>query len=191
MVAWIISGLPASGKGTQCGKIASLYDWVHLDTGENLRREMQQQTSLAQEATRYISRGGLVPDFLIRQLMAQMLEKHTNARGLIFDGFPRTLGQARILEDFTQQYHFALKGMICLEIDQEEIIRRIQIRAVQGGRKDDQDRAVIQKRIDDQTKQLLDLKGFYEERNKFFAVDGSKSVEEVFGQIRQIIDDAG
>lgn len=188
MIGLIISGLPASGKGTQCKMVASQYDLVHLDTGENLRREMQQQTPLGMEARKFISLGRLVPDNLIREIEIKMIDKFPSARGFLFDGFPRTIGQAEILEGFNKEYGITVKAFILLEVEQKEIIERIHKRAIEGNRKDDQDINIIMKRIEQQSAELNALIGFYSQRNKYFKVDGNGDMKQVFESIKTIID---
>lgn len=189
MTGLIISGLPASGKGTQCKKVAGEYHLAHLDTGENLRREITQQTPLGQEAQRFISQGKLVPDAIIHQIIRKVIEGYPSGQGFVFDGFPRTLGQAKMLEEFGRQYNLKISGMIYLGVHEEEIIERIRKRAQEGGRPDDQDPAIIQKRIRNQRNQLADLKSFYQEKQKYFEVDGLGTIDEVFERIRLIVEE--
>lgn len=191
MTGLIISGLPASGKGTQCKKVAAEYGLAHLDTGENLRQEIAQESPLGLEAKKFISQGKLVPDSIIHQIIRKVMDRYPSGQGFVFDGFPRTIGQARMLEDFGQQYNLQISGMIYLKVQEKQIIERIRKRAQEAGRKDDQDPDIIQKRIQGQRKQLIDLKTFYQEREKYYEVDGTGDMEEVFEQIRQKIDQQG
>ncbi len=183
MTGLIISGLPASGKGTQCKKVAHEYHLAHLDTGENLRHEIAQESPLGLEAKKYISQGKLVPDVIIQEIMRKVMDRYPSGQGFVFDGFPRTLGQARMLEDFGQEYNLHISGMIYLRVQEEHIIERIRKRAREAGRKDDQDPDIIQKRIQGQRKQLIELKAFYQEREKYYEVDGTGNIDEVFEQI--------
>ncbi|MFO7977224.1 MAG: nucleoside monophosphate kinase [Bacteroidales bacterium] len=191
MTGLIISGLPASGKGTQCKKVASEYGLAHLDTGENLRQEIAQESTLGLEAKKFIAQGKLVPDTLIQKIMVKVMGRYPSGQGFVFDGFPRTIGQARMLEDFGKEYNLHISGMIYLKVREEQIIERIRKRAQEAGRRDDQDPDIIQKRIQGQRKQLVDLKAFYQEREKYYEVDGMGDVAEVFDQIRKIIEHQG
>jgi adenylate kinase len=184
----IISGLPASGKGTQCQQVASAKGFVHIDTGQKLRREIEMSTALGLEMTDYTSRGKFVPDSIIHKVMEHALKQENHAVGYIFDGFPRTRQQAEMLEDFGKEFGFKIKAMIYLEVDQQKILERIHKRAAAAGRKDDQDPQVIQHRIQIQRNQAIELKEYYRKKNLLFLVDGNQKVEEVSREIMKILE---
>lgn len=185
MTGLIITGLPASGKGTESEKIAGAYQLVHLDTGERLRQEIENRSEIGREAQKYISKGELVPDSLINKLMNRLLEEQQDQKGVILDGFPRSRHQAEFLEEHPVE----VKGMIYLDVSREVIKERMQKRAEETGRKDDKDPQVIQKRIEEQQEQLKEIVAFYRERNKMYTVDGNESIEEVFNSIKEIIEE--
>lgn len=184
MKGLIISGLPASGKGTESEKVAQAYQLVHLDTGKKLRHEIEKGSEIGREAQTYISEGKLVPDSLINAFMDKLLEEQQDQQGVVLDGFPRSKKQAAFLED----HPIRVQAFIYLDVKKEVIKERIQKRAEETDRKDDRDPEVIRKRIEDQQEQLKDIKAFYKERNKMYTVDGNGSIEEVFQSIKKVIE---
>lgn len=184
MKGLIISGLPASGKGTESKKLAEAYQLLHLDTGEKLRQEVEKESEIGKEAQQYLSKGELVPDGLINRMIATFLENQPKEQGIILDGYPRTVQQAAFLEKHTLQ----VRAMIYLEVEREVLKERMQKRAEETGRKDDKDPQIIRKRIEEQEEQLKELRTFYRERNKLYPVDGNGRIEEVFHSIKETID---
>lgn len=188
MTVLIISGLPATGKGTQCKKVAADFGLAHLDTGDYLRHEIDRGSELGKEAKEYISKGKLVPNSVVQEAVDNMLKKRKNTQGVIFDGFPRTKEQAEILEKLCDEYNLKLQGMIYLDVEENEMIKRIKTRAEQDNRKDDQDPTIIKQRIDEQKKQLKGLIDYFKERNMLYKVDGNGSKEQVYENIKSTID---
>lgn len=184
MKGLIISGLPASGKGTESEKVAQAYQLVHLDTGKKLRQEIEKGSEIGREAQTYISKGKLVPDALINAFMDRLLREQQGRQGVVLDGFPRSKKQAAFLEEHSLQ----VQAFIYLDVKKEVIKERMRKRAEETGRKDDKDPEVIRQRIEDQQEQLKDIKAFYRERNKMYTVDGNASIEEVFQSIKNVIE---
>lgn len=187
MKGLIISGLPASGKGTESKKLAGTYPLLHLDTGEKLRQEVEKESEIGKEAQQYLSKGELVPDALINKMIETLLENQPKEQGVILDGYPRTVQQAAFLEKHPLQ----LRAMIYLEVEREVLKERMQKRAEETSRKDDKDPKIIRQRIAEQEENLRELRAFYRERNRMYPVDGNGSIEEVFYSIKETIDKNG
>ena len=188
MVGIIIAGLPASGKGTQCNKLAETYGLAHVNIGENLRHEVKRETAIGKEAENHIKKGKLVPDALVKEVMDKLLSAHEGVRGFIFDGFPRSVEQAKILSEISVKHGLQIKAMIYLQVDEEEITKRIQKRAKESDRNDDQDPAVVKQRIDRQRKEISDLITFYQKEGIYYKVDGKAGIDEVFKEIKGVIE---
>lgn len=184
MIGLIISGLPASGKGTESKKVASTFNLIHLDTGEKLREEVEKESDIGKEVEKYISKGELVPDELINKVMKMLLDKQPPHQGVILDGFPRSIQQAAFLEE----HPLEVRAMIYLDVKREIIQERMRKRAEEDGREDDKNPQIMRKRIDEQEAQLSEIKTFYQERNKMYHMDGNGSIEEVFHSIKGVIE---
>ena len=187
MFNFIMFGPPGSGKGTQSIKIAEKYGLVHISTGDIFRSEIRNKTVLGLKVQSIIEKGELVPDELLVDILRSAMHRYPNPDGFVFDGFPRTLRQANDLDQLMQEEGSAISLVVTLEVHDQEIIGRLLKRAELEGRKDDTE-DVIRNRLDiylGQTKPLIE---FYIEQDKFAAVDGVGSVDEIFNSICEIID---
>ncbi len=183
----VIFGPPGAGKGTQSVKIAEKYRLGHISTGDLLRNEIKNQTPLGLKVRNIIEKGELVPDELLIDLLKGAMHKHNDVNGFIFDGFPRTLMQAEELDRFLQGEGQRINLTLALEVEEEELIKRILHRAMESDRTDDTEE-VIQNRLlvyHNQTKPLID---YYRKQGKFESVFGKGTIDQIFGKLCVVID---
>lgn len=189
MLNIVIFGAPGSGKGTQSDKIIEHYNLFHISTGDVLRDNIRRGTELGQIAKGFIDQGQLVPDELIIDILAQVLDENKeNAReGVIFDGFPRTIPQAEALERLLADRGTRVDAVVGLEVPEEELIKRILLRGQQSGRADDNE-DTARKRLEVYHNQTSPLKAYYEQQGKYRAIDGVGSIDDIFELIRDNLD---
>lgn len=183
----ILFGPPGSGKGTQASKIAEKYSFAHVSTGEIFRSEMKNETKLGLKVKGIVEKGELVPDDVLVEILEAGIAKHEGAGGIIFDGYPRTLRQANDMDIIMDKRDDTIDLVLGLEVDDEEIIKRLLKRAEIEGRKDDT-REVIENRIrvyNDQTQPLIE---FYRNKGKYRSVKGIGTIDEIFDSICEVID---
>jgi adenylate kinase len=183
MLNLVLFGPPGAGKGTQSEKIITKYGLVHLSTGDILRSEIARGTDLGRKAKDIMDRGELVSDDIVIGMIDSKLDSNPNAKGFIFDGFPRTTGQAIALDDLLQKKGTGISAMIALEVDDEELTKRLLLRGASSGREDDRNEEVIRKRIQEYNTKTLPLKNYYNEQGKFHSIHGIGSVDEIFKAI--------
>ena len=189
MLNIVIFGAPGSGKGTQSDKIIDKYHLFHISTGDVLRDNMRRGTELGKVAKGYIDQGQLVPDELIIDLLAQVLDENKDkaADGVIFDGFPRTIPQAEALEQLLADRGTRIDAVVGLEVPDEELIKRILLRGQLSGRADDNEETA-RKRLEVYYNQTSPLKAYYEEQGKYLAINGMGTIDGIFDQIRKELD---
>ena len=187
MLNLVLFGPPGSGKGTQSAKLIDKYGLIHLSTGDLLRSEIAQGTELGLEAKKLMDQGILVPDAVVIGMISHKLDANHEAKGFIFDGFPRTVAQAEALDALLNSKNAPISGMIALEVPDDELERRLLERGKESGRPDDANPEVIRKRIKEYNDKTAPVAGFYQSQNKFTSIDGTGTVEEVFNAICQII----
>ncbi|MFW6019488.1 MAG: adenylate kinase [Bacteroidales bacterium] len=183
----IIFGPPGSGKGTQSANIANKYGLIHLSTGELFRQEIQNNTPVGKEANRYISKGQLVPDEITLRLLYKHASKHINDPGIIFDGFPRTLNQAIMLDRMMEKKNIKINLVIGLKVEEEELINRIKHRSETSTRKDDAE-AIIYNRMKIYHQQTYPVIEYYQNQGKYESISGMASIETVFQRLCSVID---
>jgi adenylate kinase len=188
MLNIVLFGPPGAGKGTQSEKLIHQYQLVHLSTGDIFRANIKGGTELGNKAKQFIDQGQLVPDEITIGMLESEADKHPDAKGYIFDGFPRTPKQAEALDNFLTSKGTAISGMIALEVDEEELRTRLMIRGKDSGRIDDQDPAIIQKRIDVYKNETEPVRDFYMAQNKYTGINGIGTIEEIFGRLCTAID---
>jgi adenylate kinase len=186
MLNVVIFGAPGSGKGTQSELIIKEFGLDHISTGEVLRAEIQNKTELGMIAGEYINTGHLVPDGLIIDMLAGVLNSKINTKGLIFDGFPRTIPQAEALKDMLNERNAGIAAMLNLEVEEDELINRLLERGKRIGRSDDNPET-IKSRLDEYRLKTAPLVEYYKKENKHHAVKGTGTVEEIFEQIKKIL----
>jgi adenylate kinase len=187
MFNFILFGPPGSGKGTQSVKIAEKYHLVHISTGDIFRKNIREKTPLGIKVQSIIERGELVPDSLLIEILEDALQQHSNAKGFVFDGFPRTIQQAHDLDAMLARKNESVSLVLALEVGDDEILKRLLKRAEKEGRKDDT-KEVIENRIQIYNSQTQPLIEFYKNKKKFQSLHGIGGVDEIFAGICKIID---
>ncbi|MGI6320983.1 MAG: adenylate kinase [Bacteroidales bacterium] len=182
-----IFGAPGAGKGTQSDFLSEKYNLVHLSTGELLRQEIKDETEIGTRVQDIIARGELVSDEIIVEIIETRIQKNPDANGFLFDGFPRTLVQAYILEGLLLRMNSRLTSMISLEVPREVLYERLSSRAALSGRSDDSDE-VINYRLKEYEEKTLAVAEFYKEKGKYKPIDGVGSIEEISRRIDESIE---
>lgn len=188
MLNIILFGPPGAGKGTQSQNIIDKYSLAHLSTGDIFRANIKGGTELGVLAKSYIDKGQLVPDEVTIKMLQSEVEKNPSAKGFIFDGFPRTAAQAAALDTFLASKGYGVKTLISLEVEEEELKRRLLERGKTSGRADDVDPNVIQKRIDVYKSETTPVKEYYSKQGKTAEINGVGKIEEIFNVICQKIE---
>jgi adenylate kinase len=180
MLNIVLFGPPGAGKGTQSENLINKYGLVHLSTGDILRSEIARGTDLGRRAKEIMDRGELVGDDIVIGMIESKLDENPHAKGFIFDGFPRTAAQAVALDDLLQKKGTGISGMLALEVNDEELLKRLLIRGQASGRPDDRNEDVIRRRIQEYNNKTLPLKTYYSEQGKFHSIYGIGTIEEIF-----------
>ncbi len=184
----ILFGPPGSGKGTQSEKLVEKYGLIHLSTGNLLREEIANKTPLGLEAKRFMDKGQLVPDEVVIGMIDSSLEHHKEARGFLFDGFPRTVAQANALDKLLELKKNDIATVLALEVNEEELIKRLLNRGKTSGRSDDTDVAVIRKRLAVYNDETAPVAEHYKKARKFQRVKGEGTVEQILTSLCEAID---
>ena len=188
MLNIIICGAPGCGKGTQSDLIVEKYGLKHLSTGDLLRNEIAKKSTLGIEAESYISKGNLVPDKMIFDILSNAIAEQTKgSKGIILDGFPRNVAQAEALEELMKKLNKETTVLLDLDVDDEELIKRLLIRGKTSGRSDD-NLDTIKKRLEIYVTKTAPVSDFYKNKNKYAAINGMGTVDEIFGRISSVID---
>jgi adenylate kinase len=188
MLNIVLFGPPGAGKGTQSERLIEQYQLVHLSTGDIFRANIKNATELGLMAKSFMDQGQLVPDEVtINMLKAEVLNR-PDAKGFIFDGFPRTDPQAEALDALLNELGTSITMMIALEVEEGELKLRLAKRAEVSGRADDANPEVIQNRIDVYNRETAPVKNFYMQQSKFHAIDGIGSIDEITSRIFNLID---
>jgi adenylate kinase len=182
MLNIIIFGAPGSGKGTQSELMEKKYNLAHISTGDVLRREIKNETELGKTAKQYIDKGELVPDDLICDMLDKELDKHKDFKGVIFDGFPRTIPQAEALEKILQKRNEDITILLDLQVDEETLIYRLVERGKISGRSDDNEET-IKSRLKVYHSQTAPLAEYYKSKGKHEPIEGIGTIEEIFDRI--------
>ncbi|HXC05035.1 MAG TPA: adenylate kinase, partial [Bacteroidia bacterium] len=188
MLNIVLFGPPGAGKGTQSKKLIDKYHLVHLSTGDILRAEVEQGTYLGLEAKQLMDQGILVPDHIVIGMIRSKLDYNRNANGFIFDGFPRTTAQAEALDKLLSERNTSINMMLALEVEANELTKRLVKRATELDRSDDKDPAIHKKRIEVYNTETAPLKEYYQAQGKYYSVYGIGSVDEIFDELCSVID---
>ena len=183
----ILFGPPGSGKGTQSDHLVSKYGLIHLSTGNLLREEISQQTPLGLEAKSFMDKGQLVPDEVVIGMIDSSLEKHKEANGFLFDGFPRNVAQARALDKLLELKKTGINLVLALEVSEDELVKRLLNRGKTSGRSDDTNEDVIRKRFSVYSNETTPVAEHYKRVRKFQTVKGEGSVQEIFDSLCEAI----
>jgi len=188
MLNLVLFGPPVAGNGTQSQKLIEKYGLIHLSTGDLLRSEIAQGTALGLEADHLMKEGKLVPDAVVIGMISHKLDSNAAVKGFIFDGFPRTVAQAEALDELLISKAAPISGMVALEVDDDELERRLLLRGKDSGRPDDANPEVIRKRIKEYNDKTAPVAEFYKNQNKFKSINGIGSVSEIFDAISTVVD---
>jgi adenylate kinase len=183
----VLFGPPGSGKGTQSQNIISKFGLMHISTGDILRAEVAAETPLGIEAKKNMDNGELVPDEVVIGMISSKLDAHPEAKGFIFDGFPRTVGQAEALDKLLEFKNNPINLVVSLEVEEQELINRLVQRGIDSGRSDDTEE-VITNRIKEYHAKTAPVADFYKAQEKLVGVEGVGSIENIFEAISGKID---
>ena len=187
MLNFVLFGPPGAGKGTQSEKLIEKYQLIHISTGDLFRAHIKNQSPLGQRVSALIAEGQLVPDEITIAMLEEEVDKNPNAKGFIFDGFPRTVPQAEALDEFLESKGSSIAGVIALDVDQQELTKRIAQRQIETGRVDDQ-ADKLQKRIEEYFSKTIHVLPYYEGQNKLSKVNGVGKIDDIFADLSAVID---
>lgn len=185
MVNFLIFGPPGSGKGTQSVKLAEKFRLVHLSTGDMLRAEIASGTDLGKRMSTIMSKGELVPDEVVIEMIAVKIDSTKGFAGFLFDGFPRTVAQTVALEKMLNDRGMKIDLMLVLDVDHDELVKRLIARAEQSGRPDDKDPAVIENRIDVYKSKTEPIINYCREKSIYQPVNGMGSIDDIFARLAE------
>ena len=187
MLNIVIFGAPGSGKGTQSKLLIEKYGLKHVSTGDILRAEIKAETELGKLAESYMSKGHLVPDEVVIGILDELIRQHPDAKGFIFDGFPRTLAQGIELGEMLSNNDTEISVVLSLEVHDEELVDRLLKRGQISGRSDD-NRETIESRLKVYYNQTSPLKDFYDNQGKLKIIEGVGTVEDIFKSVEKEVD---
>jgi adenylate kinase len=188
MLNLILCGPPGSGKGTQAAKLVDKYNLIHISTGDLFRRERDNGTAIWAEVQSCIDKGELAPDSITFRLLKAEMDKTPDAVGYIFDGFPRNVNQAQLLDEFLKEEGTAVSVLVELVVADKVIVERILERGKTSGRADDQNPAIIQNRIDVYGNETAPVADYYANFGKTQKVDGVGDLDAIFDRIAKVLD---
>jgi adenylate kinase len=188
MINLVLFGKPGAGKGTQAEFLKSKYELFHISTGDLFRHHITNATDLGKLAKSYMDQGDLVPDQVTIDMLKDSVESNPEAKGFIFDGFPRTTKQAITLDEFLTEKSMSITATVALEAADDVLIGRLLNRGITSGRVDDQDEVKIRNRFDEYNSKTVPLRDFYQDQEKFHSVNGIGSIDEITGRLTLLID---
>lgn len=191
MLNIVLFGPPGAGKGTQAEKLITKYNLCHLSTGDIFRANIKGETELGKLAKSYMDKGDLVPDSVTIAMLELEVNKNPQAKGYIFDGFPRTTPQAEALSTFLSSKATEITLMLALEVEESELIKRLLLRGKNSGRADDSDKNIIANRIKVYNQQTAVVAEFYATQGKFEKINGVGDVDAIFGRLCSAIEKHG
>jgi len=184
----VLFGPPGAGKGTQSEMIIEKFNLTHISTGDLFRKHLGEGTELGKLAQKYMDEGNLVPDEVVIKMVELKITTENSSNGFIFDGFPRTVTQAKALDQLLEKEGTEISGMILLDVDEFELINRIMLRGKSSGRSDDQDINKVNNRIKVYKKETIPVATYYEEQGKLNTIVGVGSVDNIFSDISEVIE---
>ena len=188
MINIVLFGKPGAGKGTQAEFLKDKYNLVHLSTGDIFRFNIKNDTELGKLAKTFMDKGDLVPDEVTIKMLESEVNKNPQAAGFLFDGFPRTITQAEALDVFLTSKEEEITATVALEANDEILVQRLLERGKTSGRPDDQDEEKIRNRYQEYNEKTAPLMDYYKAQNKFYAVDGIGSIQEVTERLSVVLD---
>ena len=184
----VLFGKPGAGKGTQADFLKIKYNLYHISTGDLFRFNITNKTSLGNLAKTYMDNGDLVPDEVTIEMLKECVESNFKSEGFIFDGFPRTISQAKVLDEFLGEKSVSISAMISLEVDEEILIKRLIDRGKISGRIDDMNESKIRNRFREYNMKTSILRDYYKKQNKFYGISGVGTIEEINSRLTRLID---
>jgi adenylate kinase len=188
MTNLVLFGPPGAGKGTQANFLKEKYNLIHISTGDVFRFNIKNETALGMLAKSYMDKGELVPDQVTIDMLNAEVEKNADAKGFIFDGFPRTNAQADALGKLMESKDSDISAMIALEVEDDVLVKRLLERGKTSGRADDADEAIIRNRIKEYYSKTAILKDYYSALGKYYGVDGVGTIKEITARLSAVID---
>ena len=187
MINLVLFGKPGAGKGTQAAFLKATFNLVHISTGDLFRYNIKNKTALGQQAQSFMDKGDLVPDRVTIEMLEAEVDRNPEAKGFIFDGFPRTKAQAQALDIFIEAKNMKINATIALEANDDILVKRLLERGETSGRSDDQDESKIRNRFDEYKLKTAPLKDYYEGQHKFHSVNGIGSIKEITERLTNLI----
>ena len=184
----ILFGPPGSGKGTQSDNIVEKFGLIHLSTGNLLRQEITDQTPLGTAARNFMDKGQLVPDEVVIGMIGSCLEKHPEAKGFLFDGFPRTIAQAKALDNLLSHKKTSISKVLALEVTEDELVKRLVKRGETSGRSDDTNETIIRKRFSVYKNETEPVAEHYAAQGKLERILGEGSIDDIFLKLSHSIE---
>jgi adenylate kinase len=188
MINIILFGPPGAGKGTQSAKLIEKYQLTHISTGDLFRKHLKEGTPLGQLAKGYMDKGNLVPDQVVIDMVDDKIKNSGNIKGIIFDGFPRTIPQAEALDRLLESKNAPIKVLVELVVDENELRQRLADRAIKENRPDDAKPSVIENRIQVYKAETVAVADYYKRHNKYTSVIGVGEIEQIFDNICREVD---
>jgi adenylate kinase len=186
MLNIILFGPPGAGKGTQSAKLVEKFGLVHISTGD-VFRGLDPESDLAKLAKEYSDAGNLVPDEITIKILESEVLKHPDAKGVIYDGFPRTTGQAEALDKFLEAKGTTVTTMLSLVVNEDELKQRLLARAKVSGRKDDADISIIENRIKNYNNDTAPVASYYNAQEKLSVIEGVGSIDDIFSKLSESV----
>ena len=183
MVNFLIFGPPGSGKGTQSVRLAEKFNLLHLSTGDMLRAEIKAGTELGKKMSLIMSKGELVPDEVVIEMIAHKIDNSKGSAGFLFDGFPRTVAQTVSLEKMLNDRGMKIDQMLVLDVDHDELVKRLIARAELSGRPDDKDPAVIENMIDVYKEKTEPIINYCNQKGLYQPVNGMGTIDDIFRRL--------
>ncbi len=184
----ILFGPPGSGKGTQSEKLIAKYGLKHLSTGDLLRSEISNATPLGLEAKNFMDKGQLVPDEVVIGMISSALDNNPQAKGFLFDGFPRTAAQAEALDKLLELKNTSIAVMLALDVSEEELVNRLLKRGETSGRSDDTNETIIRARITEYQNKTTAVADYYKQFDKVVLIKGEGGIDDIFSRLSKEID---
>lgn len=187
MLNLVLFGPPGAGKGTQAKFLVDEYNLMHISTGELLRAEIAAETEWGKLAKETIDKGQLCPDNIVLEIIRKVISENLECDGFLFDGFPRTPVQASTLDEILGSYNIPLAGMLSLEVEHNELRKRLEHRGKSSGRSDDRGQDIIENRIQIYLKTTLPIIDYYKPQGKFHGIDGMGDIDEVTARLKEVV----
>ena len=187
MLNIILFGKPGAGKGTQANYIKNYFDLAHISTGDLFRNNIKNETQLGLIAKSYIDEGKLVPDQVTIDMLKSEVSNYSKTNGFIFDGFPRTISQAKVLDKFLDSIKMNIKATISLDVEEFILEERLINRGKTSDRSDDQNINKIRNRFKEYNKKTLPLINYYKSLNKFYSINGTGTIDEIRDKLVNLI----